>query len=168
MHRKVYFGVVWLIVVFGLDLKVPDDLPCPFSDSINITNGILNADKSITYNSMNFPPDRYQPKVSNSTQKRIEKPTYGCLCDKEKCIPFCKNRDMEESLFTIKVLDKNNSHKEIDLRDDFKVVTKDLICPRIPFEVQITSVRIFSALDFNQQIKLEFSNCFSGGKCFVG
>ncbi|XP_055301255.1 G-protein coupled receptor Mth2-like [Sitodiplosis mosellana] len=130
MKRELYFGVVWLIVVSGLDsnsdLSGRDRLPCNQIDSINITSGTLNADKSITFNGRNYLPNRYAPPVKNGN---IVFDTRGCLCDQMKCIRYCVKKDFPPTGFQIDVINANKEWEKKDFHEHF-VTVRGINCPK--------------------------------------
>lgn len=124
MKRKFLFGVVWLIVVNGLD-----------SVKVNgTTNGSINTDTSTTFDGIYF--------SFNSNGNNITVPKD--LCNREKCVHFCSSKDVPNDHFEVKILDENNLIKPVELHKNFKIVTGNISCPLIyelPF--QLTYVSIF-------------------------
>lgn len=176
MNWMYCFGGVWLIVlVRELESNViSGDLPCPSSETINITNGTLNSDDSITFDGMRFPPDQYSPKVSQSkpNERVINVPTYGCVCNIKKCIRFCRRKDVPAQVqgkdFKIKVLTgqgNKNQTQEIDLHKSFNIVT-GMSCLRTVLSIQMTQVSkisIFFNRHSNENVaNIRIKNFYSG------
>lgn len=81
--------------LFGLQLPslFGVELPCHFFDSINITDGTLHPNKSITFDGIEFPPDQYAKVnhyLDNELERQIVKPyVRGCVCNIRSCIRLC-------------------------------------------------------------------------------
>lgn len=72
---------------------IEHNMPCDFLDSINITNGALQSNKSIIYNGIEFPAGQYvniNYTVRNVTEI-VPMPSYtrGCACNLKPCIRLC-------------------------------------------------------------------------------
>lgn len=92
---------MWLIaVIIGLlsivscnETSRGRELPCHFLDSINITDGAMQSDKSIIFGGTTFNEDQYSLvdyKLDNGTQPiPIEPHLRGCLCNIKPCIRLC-------------------------------------------------------------------------------
>lgn len=154
MKRQFYFGVVWLVVASGFDSDAfeGDELPCNYTDSINISKGRLDTNDSIIFRGMNFLPSRYAPKVHNGT---ILPTTRGCLCDQANCIRYCRADDVPDVGSKIEVINDNMKAEEIDLHGNFKIVRGIFCDKRIPSKYQMTPVSEIFSYIFNQQQ----SNC---------
>lgn len=92
-------GVFWILTIQWISLNyfgaaaITANLPCNFHDSINITDGLLDADKAIQFNGIIFPKDQYAEVdyiLVNGTQ-RIETNSHlrGCPCNIKTCIRLC-------------------------------------------------------------------------------
>lgn len=136
---ELYFGVVWLVVASGFDSDAFESnvLPCNYTDSINISNGTLGADKIITFKGMDFLPSRYAPKVQNET---ISASTRGCLCDQANCIRYCRADDVPDVGSRIEIINENMKVEKIDLHENFKIVRGIFCNKRIPSKFQMTPV----------------------------
>ncbi|XP_058464529.1 G-protein coupled receptor Mth2-like isoform X3 [Malaya genurostris] len=85
-------GLFWL-VCYSLGTAENVHLPCDFLDSINITDGVLSRDGSIThdgirYEAVNFAMVNYSYDASG---KKIDAPDYirGCVCQVKSCVWLC-------------------------------------------------------------------------------
>lgn len=126
MKRQIYFGVVWLFVVSGLDSEPSGDLPCRYHDSINITLGVTYKNDTIRFRDFDFKPDRYVTKLWNGTDMPS---TRGCFCDQVKCIRYCQQSDVPEDK-KIKVINEKNQAEDKFLDKDFAVVRGTFGCSR--------------------------------------
>lgn len=113
------------------------DLPCDFLDSINITEGIRQSDKSIIYNNMTFHQDQYAKinyKLENGTARVAVDPYIrGCVCIDKPCIrlccPYgtfvegrnCRSHDAAKN-FDAEILDANDKPENVILDDLFAYV----------------------------------------------
>lgn len=78
-----------------------DRLPCKFSESINITGGLIDENGLIRFDHMEFPIGtyanisfKYKIKTFENTFDhftRVETPEYvrGCVCNRKSCVRFC-------------------------------------------------------------------------------
>lgn len=79
---------VWLIIIIN-SVQIESagrELPCNFMDSINITDGTTQHNKSIIFNGITFSEHQYayvHETKSNQTYPR------GCLCDMKPCLRLC-------------------------------------------------------------------------------
>lgn len=150
MKRQLYFGVVWLVVASGLDTHATErnNLPCDPNDAIHISNGTLDTDQSISFNGMNFLPNRYAPKAQNGT---IMPGTKGCVCDQSKCIRYCRPGDVPDVGSKIEVINANMEVEKIDLHENFKIVRGIRCIKRILSKYHMTPVSEIFSFIFNQQ-----------------
>lgn len=161
----------WPVVLFGIffcvnsnDALEPSNiLPCDYADSINITSGILQSNRSYIFNGVTYPENHYA-KINYTLDKEkiIPQRPYirGCLCNVKKCIRFCcpygsylelkngggncrghkvaKNIDGE-------IINQNNETQRIKFHEHFAVLHKypcqNLHLPGEPFVIK--HVRIF-------------------------
>lgn len=95
---------MWLIIIIGIAIKVkslnsvnisneiPSKLPCDFFDSINISSGISNSDKSISFKNDKFSENQYAHisySMENGTYREVQPHIRGCLCRERQCIRLC-------------------------------------------------------------------------------
>lgn len=88
-----------LLILIGLFsgnhlvIAISKKLPCSFVDSINITDGALQPNKSIIYDGVEFTTDDYAQVdyVLNNGVERASAKSHirGCLCNRKPCIRFC-------------------------------------------------------------------------------
>lgn len=119
------------------------ELPCHFLDSINITDGIYQPNKSVFYGGTVYPEGQYaeidyilNEEGKNETVKLHRR---GCLCSLKPCIRICctffdcpigpKSNESYESL----ILDENNNSKLVRLDQQFGII-KENPCPTLYFE----------------------------------
>lgn len=66
---------------------------CEFYNSINITDGVINADQSITHNHVNYSIFQYKDfdyiYDDNNTQVNVPEHKRGCVCLVKTCIRLC-------------------------------------------------------------------------------
>lgn len=90
---------IQLILVARLIFVDCIKLPCHFYDSINITDGVSQQNKSIFYDNTDFPYDQYAS--VNYTLDGIRKDTKpyirGCLCNVKPCYRLCCSNKIYES-----------------------------------------------------------------------
>lgn len=126
MKREFYFGIMWLVVVYGLDSVTVND----------ITTESMNTNESITFDGIHF--------STNLNENYITVPKDDNLCDKEKCVRFCEDKYVPNIDFKVEILHENNQKKTIDIRKYFKIVIGNLTCPfRQEFPFALTYVSIF-------------------------
>lgn len=88
-----------LAILIGLTMNwnnvfaLPNDLPCHFLDSVNITDGTLQPNRSIIYNGIEFPESQYL-KINHDLDTKSDRhevaPYYrGCLCNRMPCMRLC-------------------------------------------------------------------------------
>lgn len=88
-----------LIILIGLlsinwrsALSESAALPCHFLDSVNITDGILQPNKSYILNGMEFPVGQYA-KINYTDEEnqhiKVEPHIRGCLCNRMACVRYC-------------------------------------------------------------------------------
>lgn len=123
------------------------DLPCQFLDSINITDGIRQSDKSIIYNNMTFEQDQYAKInyiIENGiTRVAVDPYIRGCVCNYKPCIrlccPYgtfvdttvkqgrkCRSNDAARN-FEVEILDPNDKPEKVIL-DHFFAYVDDRPC----------------------------------------
>lgn len=70
-----------------------DSFPCSFFDTVNITDGITNADGSVTHNDITYSQNHfrfYDYAYNNITSKySVGNHKRGCICKYRKCIRSC-------------------------------------------------------------------------------
>lgn len=115
-------------------------LPCDYNDSLNITNGILQSNKSYILNGVEYPEGHYAKINYTIFDKKIipQKPYIrGCICNVKNCIRFCcpfgtylelKNHvgkcSRHEAAKNIQgdILHQNNETKRIKYHDHFAIL----------------------------------------------
>lgn len=131
------------LIYFIINLRNGHNLPCDYLDSINITDGTLQPDTSVTYNNITYPPDQYfdiDYVLRNGSKTHIKvQSSYrrGCLCNIKPCVRLCcpagvlfsnrKNRchhhiNQSAEHFEHEVLDKDNATENWVLEDHFAFV----------------------------------------------
>lgn len=138
------FLLVQLSIRWTSVVSMSTELPCHFLDSINITNGILQSNKSIVFGGMVYPEGQYaeidyilNEAGENETVKLHRR---GCLCRLKPCIRICctflncpirtnKSSEGYESL----ILDENNNSKLVRLDRQFGIIIENP-CPTLYFE----------------------------------
>lgn len=87
-----------LLILIGLFsgnhvIAIPNELPCPFSDSVNITEGALQPNQSIIYDGVEFTTADYArvDYILDIGVERISAESHirGCLCNRKPCIRLC-------------------------------------------------------------------------------
>lgn len=131
--------------------SIDNDLPCDFLDSINITDGVEQPNKSIIFKGIEFPNDHYGriAYVLNATERvPAESHLRGCPCIDKPCIRLCcpyksfvklgskgesmAAEDMEPECienelinhFEIPIVDENNEKTNITLDHTFGYVNR--------------------------------------------
>lgn len=138
-------------------------LPCHFLDSINITNGIVQPNKSISFAGTVYPHGQYAEidyiLNEENEQETVQKHTRGCLCKLMPCIRYCcsfgsysvTNNDLTNDCnfdasiesYETEILDQNNSTKRVKLDQQFKIIDEKP-CTALYFaeeNYQLTHVR---------------------------
>lgn len=81
------------------------ELPCDFSDSINITDGILYSNNSIIFDDLEFPLGQYvkldHTLVNGIAPVTVTPYTRGCICNRMPCIRLCKSIEYHNHIVTI-------------------------------------------------------------------
>lgn len=83
---------VWLIIIIELmsmqggGASGSRELPCHFLDSINITDGTPQQDKSIIFDGITFTEDQYAYVLKNESNRTYPR---GCLCNLKPCLRLC-------------------------------------------------------------------------------
>lgn len=111
-------GVLWILIIqlvsqnWSAIASIIPDLPCDFHDSINITDGLLDADDSIHFNGITFPRGQYTEMdyilVNGTEYTAVNSHIRGCPCNVKTCIRLCCPPE--------KVYDKKFGIKKIDER----------------------------------------------------
>lgn len=90
IHSRPRAVGVWLIIIIELiNIRsggASRELPCHFLDSINITNGTQQQDKSIKFNGITFAEDQYAYVLDNQSNQTYPR---GCLCNIKPCLRLC-------------------------------------------------------------------------------
>lgn len=136
-------GVTILVILLLVnEITGLEELPCHFLDSINITGGVLNADKSILFGKILYPPSQYAT-IDYILEEGIEPVTVdsyirGCVCNIKPCLRLCcplgsiqsmkdngsvvcQNHDTAKN-FKAEVLHENNETKILHLDQYFGYV----------------------------------------------
>lgn len=108
------------------------ELPCHFLDSINITNGTVQPNKSIIFDGTVFPEGQYYILNEESENETVQLHLRGCICNFKPCIRFCcsftiNNRNdcnLKESIKSYEsyILDRNNERKRVQLNQQFEII----------------------------------------------
>lgn len=148
-------------------LSVSTNLPCHFLDSINITDGALQPNKSIIYDGVAFPNNQYAKidYILKSGEKRtpVEPHYRGCLCNLKPCMRVCcphgsileiNNEDShclphkEAAKFEGKIVDPTkNETMHVQFDQHFAIVdnfpcSRLFEAPKELYNFQITHVRV--------------------------
>lgn len=123
-------------------VSMSTELPCHFLDSVNISNGILQPNKSIVFGGTVYPEGQYAEIdyiLNEEGEIETVKPhCRGCLCSLRPCIRICctifdcptaSNNDRYESL----VLDQHNNSEVVKLDQRFAIINENP-CPQLYFE----------------------------------
>lgn len=132
-------GLIFLIV----NLKNGQKFPCNYLDSINISDGAMQPDSSIIFNSITYPKDQYFDinyvlRDGSKTHINVHS-SYrrGCLCNIKPCIRLCCSAGVFYNNVKFKcqrytngsakhlehdVLDENNDTEHWTLNDHFVFV----------------------------------------------
>lgn len=153
------FFLIQLSIWWSSVGSVSTELPCHFLDSINITNGISQPNKSIIFDGTVYPEGQYADidyiLNEDSDIETVKLHRRGCLCNLKPCIRFCcsfgdingisdcetKTNYSFKSYETI-ILDENKKTKRVRLDQQFEIIDKKP-CPAFYFEeenYQITHV----------------------------
>lgn len=96
MKRSAIFFVLFAIWsttnAVDLDLVQSRSLTCEFLDSVNITDGILLPNKSISFDGTVFPEEYYTKSNLTLRGRRlfiVDPYVRGCLCQLRSCIRLC-------------------------------------------------------------------------------
>lgn len=99
-HSRLFRAVnIRLLFVFGLSINSngiysqSTEMPCHFLDSINITDGTLQPNKSITFHGMEFSETQYAEidyiLMDGTERSSVATHIRGCLCNLKPCLRFC-------------------------------------------------------------------------------
>lgn len=132
-HTLLILSLVLSICVLWGDVAIASvELPCKYSDSINITGGDHHDNGSIVFESTEFRQEHYATInyiMENGENKTVETYDRGCICNLKKCIRLCCaivssvdddegfcNRDKPK---TIDEINQEVQSHEINSRDEF-------------------------------------------------
>lgn len=154
--------LIGLLMIFASHVEsISSQLPCQFHDSVNITDGTLLPNKTIVFDSFEFPQNQYaELDYIWSGDEKISTPLHlrGCLCNRKPCIRLCcplgsmpeiKNKTRvctpHEGANDLKleILDRNNASTSTKIDQHFSIVhTKS--CEKLYFadDYKITHVNI--------------------------
>lgn len=139
------------------------NLPCNFIDSIDISSGSLQLNKSILFNGMEFSEDNYAEVnyiLRNGTTPIIVKPyVRGCPCNKKSCIRLCCpfgslvvnvtfngeftcSENESVTNITGEILLENNQTEILDLPQNFNFIERACKSHFYAVEFQISYVNI--------------------------
>lgn len=159
MHSAICIIIFVIGIVIILNANERNQLPCKYLDSINITDGIRQADDSIELNGMVFTKDQYAHidfVLENGVTHQIVPPYMrGCVCRMKSCVRLCcplgsfyQNRSCHRHNNHVQrleatVLDEHKHTKTIILDNHFAYVN-DRSCRQryIADEYQMIYVRI--------------------------
>lgn len=139
---------VWLFLLIHLSvwwngvISLSAELPCHFLDSINITDGILQPNKSIIFGGTVFSEGQYAEidyiLNGGNEYEPVKLYTRGCLCKHKPCIRFCcsfgshlaSDNEINDCHFNesiifhrnYSILDQNNDTKRIKLDQQFEII----------------------------------------------
>lgn len=86
---------VWIVVLFGLLTKTfafKGELPCHYFDSIDISEGFVHNNKSITFDGIEYHKNQYADisyAIENGKRVPTKQHTRGCICQIKNCIQLC-------------------------------------------------------------------------------
>lgn len=139
--------LIQLSVWWSSVVSVPTELPCHFLDSINITDGIAQPNKSIIFGSTLYPEGQFADVDyildEEGEHETVQLHRRGCLCHLKSCIRFCcsigyingishcrtkANRGIESS--ETYILDRNNRSKRVRLDEQFEIIDEKP-CPTL-------------------------------------
>lgn len=87
----VIIGLIWIDCCNGS--SIDRELPCDFLDSVNITDGAMQSDRSIIFDNTKFTANQYSLIdyiIANGTHRLPAEPHLrGCLCNRKPCIRLC-------------------------------------------------------------------------------
>lgn len=134
------------------------ELPCQFLDSINITDGSLQQNKSMIYDGVEFTAADYAQVdyTLNRGVERIPAESHirGCLCNRKPCIRFCCPfgsvlgiRNASKTCVSYEAANHEilhrNETKELKNLGDFSLINENYPCQRMyvgDTDFQITHV----------------------------
>lgn len=158
-----------LLMLIGLlSGNYAEELPCKFLDSINITDGAVQPNKSIIYDGVEFSPADYAQVdyTLNRGVVRISAESHirGCLCNRRPCVRFCcpygtslrasgpynnSSRTCvsydEANRLDTEILHQNNTKESVKLGNHFSLVNDNSPCQHMYIgedDFQITHVRM--------------------------
>lgn len=87
-------ALITTIVILIVDVQKSRKLPCDYADSMNITSGTYQTDKSIVFEGVKYPKNQYfviNYTVNNGEKIPTAKPyTRGCVCNVgSHCLRLC-------------------------------------------------------------------------------
>lgn len=134
----------WIVVLFGLLTRTfafDRELPCHYSDSIDISKGFFHSNKSITFDGIEYHKNQYATisfAIENGKRVPTKKHTRGCICQIKNCIQLCCpfgtfanlssdsdntcNSQYTESANHEKIINQNIQIYKSEQRDDYAYV----------------------------------------------
>lgn len=93
MNARIIVAILLLSISWNSRLSVCSELPCDFFDSVNITNGVLHPNKSITVDGIVFAEGQYATLdyifVNGTDQLNVKPYIRGCVCNQKPCVRLC-------------------------------------------------------------------------------
>lgn len=91
---KMLLKIFWILLVIlrTTNTLSGSELPCAFSDSINITNGVHHSNRSITFGDIAYHSGDYAQinyDVINGTKMLVKPYFRGCFCKVAPCVRMC-------------------------------------------------------------------------------
>lgn len=128
---------------FSIFSDIFSELPCHFHDSINITDGTLQSNNSLTFNGIDFPENQYAEVnyilENEDDYVEVQPHIRGCLCNRKPCIRLCcpfgsitQNKNEHGNCYPheaaknleAQILDENNELKNVRFDQHFSFVDK--------------------------------------------
>lgn len=181
-----------ILIVFGVSniaFAMDDVLQCDYADSVNITAGTLQPNKSYTYNGIEYPEGHYaRIAYIIFDQKIIPKTPYirGCVCNVQKCLRFCcpygKYLEIKNGVGRChfhdaakhiegEIINHNNETKRIKYHDHFAILhtypCKSLDMPGEQYSITHVSVlwhRTIATKRISNFYSMEKDQYFLGGQ----
>lgn len=155
----------WIVVLFGLLTKTyafDGELPCHYSDSIDISKGFVHSNKSITFDGIEYHKNQYATisfAIENGKRVPTKQHTRGCICQIKNCIQLCCpfgtfanlsadsdntcNSQYTESANHEKIINQNIQIYKSEQRDDYAYVVnipcKDLFYIENKYKIDTVS-----------------------------